>query len=98
MDSRFVTCVTCTLQRPNVATRIVAVTDELFENSGRTAIPNVDTVRRKAHVNMNDASRVMRAWRLAQRTAVTPVPNTVPERLRDASQSLLLTLCVFRST
>lgn len=76
----------------DVAARIVAAADELFENSGRTATPNVDTVRRKAHVNMNDASRVMRAWRLAQRSAAAPVPNAIPERVREATQSLLLTV------
>jgi colicin import membrane protein len=70
-------------------TRIVAAADQLFKESGKSTMPNVDSVRRKAYVNMNDASKVIRAWRKALFEAAAPVPNAIPERLHDAGQALM---------
>ena len=40
-----------------VRERIVSVAAELFEQSGRQAMPTVDAVRRVARVDMNAGSR-----------------------------------------
>ncbi len=76
----------------DIVTRIVAAANQLFEECGKSTLPNVDSVRRKAHVNMNDASKVMRAWRKAQSEAAVPVPHAIPKRVRDAGQALMQSL------
>jgi hypothetical protein len=74
---------------PEVASRIIAAANQLFMESGRTAIPNVDTVRRAARVDMNDASRVMRAWRKTQVAAPTPSADAIPNKVHEAGQILM---------
>ncbi len=68
-----------------VRERIVSVAAELFEQSGRQAMPTVDAVRRVARVDMNAASAVMREWRRAQTSQAAPVAVSVPEVVQQAS-------------
>lgn len=63
--------------------------DNLYEENGRITFPNVDTVRRRARVNMNDASSVMRVWRRERTAAAAPLPASIPGAVQDASQTLL---------
>ena len=49
----------------DVRERIIAAAADLFEQSGRQAMPTVDAVRRSARVDMNAASAVMKEWRRA---------------------------------
>lgn len=72
--------------------RITAAADQLYEENGRSAFPNVDAVRRRARVNMNDASSVMRAWRRAQTMAAAPLTVVIPPPVQEAGQSLLAAL------
>ena len=72
--------------------RITSAADQLFEEGGRQAFPNVDAVRRKARVNMNDASSVMRVWRRTQTAAAAPLTTAIPIAVQEASQSLLVNL------
>lgn len=72
-----------------IATRITSAADQLYDENGKTAFPNVDNVRRRARVNMNDASTVMRVWRREKTAAATPPPTPVPEVVQSASQALL---------
>lgn len=67
----------------DVRERITTAAAELFEQSGRQAMPTVDTVRRAARVDMNAASAVMKEWRRAQTAQAAPV--TVPESVQQAS-------------
>ena len=69
--------------------RITIAADQLYEEGGRSGFPNVDAVRRKARVNMNDASNVMRAWRRAQTEAAAPLTSSIPSAVQTASQAML---------
>lgn len=69
--------------------RITAAADQLYADGGRNAFPTVDAVRRKASVNMNDASNVMRAWRRAQTAAAAPLPSSIPVSVQEANNALL---------
>lgn len=73
----------------DIAHRITAAADQLYEENGKIAFPNVDAVRRRARVNMNDASAVMRIWRRAQTASAAPVPVAIPEAVQTASQTML---------
>ncbi len=75
-----------------VRERIVSVAAELFEQSGRQAMPTVDAVRRVARVDMNAASTVMREWRRAQTAQATQVAVSVPEVVQQASSVALATI------
>lgn len=68
-----------------VRERITTAAAELFEQSGRQAMPTVDTVRRAARVDMNAASAVMKEWRRAQTAQAAPVAVSVPESVQQAS-------------
>ena len=69
----------------DVRERITSAAAELFEQSGRQAMPTVDTVRRAARVDMNAASAVMKEWRRAQTAQAAPVAVSVPESVQQAS-------------
>lgn len=78
---------------PNeIARRITSAADQLYEESGKISFPNVDTVRRRARVNMNDASAVMRIWRRTQTASAAPLQAAIPDAVQSASQSLLATV------
>lgn len=74
----------------DIAKRITSAADQLYEENGKTAFPNVDTVRRRARVNMNDASAVMRVWRRAQTALAAPLQAAIPDAVQGASQTLLV--------
>ena len=73
----------------DIVKRITMAADQLYEESGRTSFPNVDTVRRTARADMNATSNVMRTWRRAQTAAAAPLPSAIPESVHCASQTLL---------
>jgi colicin import membrane protein len=75
----------------DIVKRITVAADQLYEESGKTSLPNVDLVRRRARVNMNDASIVMRVWRRTQTAAATPLSTAIPEAVQQASNTLLST-------
>lgn len=66
-------------QTANVRDRVFAAADELYVANQRSSFPTVDAVRKKARVNMNDASTGMKEWRRARSTcadvAASPLPN-----------------------
>ena len=75
-----------------VRERITAAAAELFEQSGRQAMPTVDTVRRAARVDMNAASAVMKEWRRAQTAQAAPVAVLVPESVQQACSAAVATI------
>lgn len=77
-----------------VRERIVAAATDLFEQSGRQAMPTVDTVRRAARVDMNAASAVMKEWRRAQTAQAAPVAVAVPDAVQQAGNVSLATIWV----
>ena len=72
-----------------IAKRITSAADQLYEENGKISFPNVDAVRRRARVNMNDASAVMRIWRRTQTASAAPLQVAIPDAVQTASQSLL---------
>lgn len=76
----------------DVRERIIAAASDLFEQSGRQAMPTVDAVRRAARVDMNAASAVMKEWRRAQTAQAAPVAVAVPESVQQASSAAVATI------
>jgi colicin import membrane protein len=77
---------------PDTQFRIFQAADALYDESGRAAFPTVDAVRKRAKVNMNDASTGMRAWRRTQmRTADTPSIQ-IPEKIHASMTAALAAL------
>ncbi len=76
----------------DVRERITSAAAELFEQSGRQAMPTVDAVRRAARVDMNAASAVMKEWRRAQTAQAAPVAVSVPESVQQASSAAVATI------
>lgn len=72
-----------------IAKRILAAADSLFEQGGHTQFPTVDAVRKAARVNMNDASTVMKDWRRNQLARRQPEPIQLPTALEQAHRSAL---------
>lgn len=68
--------------------RIYVAADSLFEQSGRSAYPTVDAVRKAARVNMNDANSGMREWRRNQMARAVPAPVQVPAAIMEAQATL----------
>lgn len=58
----------------------------------RGNFPTVDAVRKKARVNMNDASTGMKEWRRAQSATANPVPPQLPPELQASCSSALAVL------
>lgn len=77
---------------PSIRDRIFSAADALYEEAGRLAFPTVDTVRKRARVNMNDASVGMKAWRRAQTAQVVPMAVQVPNTLQQTSATALTAL------
>lgn len=69
--------------------RIMIAADQLYEEGGKKSLPNVDAVRRRARVNMNDASNVMRAWRREHTTPASPLAVAIPPQVQEAGNALL---------
>lgn len=67
---------------PDTQARIFQAADTLYEESGRVTFPTVDAVRKRARVNMNDASTGMRAWRRAQVRAIEAPTIQIPEKIQ----------------
>lgn len=73
----------------DIEQRIISAADQLYDENGRLSIPNVDTVRRRARVNMNDASAVMRVWRRTHSAVAAAPTASIPEPVQGACQALL---------
>jgi chromosome segregation ATPase len=69
---------------PNASTRerIFAAAEQLYEASGKSAFPTVDTVRKLARVNMNDACAGMKEWRRKQGPRVAVPAEEMPPQLQ----------------
>ena len=77
----------------DIRDRILAAADALYDQAGRASFPTVDSVRKVAKVNMNDAATTMKEWRRAQTAQAAPVAITVPEGVHQLhSQALALSL------
>jgi colicin import membrane protein len=76
----------------NVLDRIYKAADELYAEAGRSGYPTVDAVRKRARVNMNDASSGMKVWRLAQTSTCNPMPAQLPSELQASCISSLNSL------
>lgn len=64
--------------------RIEQAANELYEESNHERFPTVDTVRRRAKVDMNTASLVMRAWRKKQLSKALDIETVeVPKELSE---------------
>lgn len=72
----------------DIMDRIYAAADCLFEQSGGSAYPTVDAVRKAARVNMNDANSGMREWRRNQMARAVPAPVQVPAAIMAAHATL----------
>lgn len=72
-----------------VRDRIFDAANFLYEESGRVVFPTVDAVRKRARVNMNDASTSMKEWRRAQTTHIARVSVQVPSAIQQASNAAL---------
>lgn len=75
-----------------IRTRIFDAANALYEDTGRLLFPTVDAVRKRARVNMNDASTCMKEWRRAQTAQVAPVSVQVPAPIQQASSAALAEL------
>jgi colicin import membrane protein len=73
----------------SVLDRIFKAADELYAEAGRGSFPTVDAVRKRARVNMNDASSGMKAWRRAQTSTCSPMPAQLPPDLQASCMSAL---------
>ncbi|MGV7209307.1 DNA-binding protein [Oxalobacteraceae bacterium A2-2] len=72
-----------------IAKRILAAADSLFEQGGQSQFPTVDAVRKAARVNMNDASAVMKEWRRNHLARRQPAPVQLPPALEQVHRSAL---------
>ena len=76
----------------DIRDRILTAADALYEQAGRTSFPTVDSVRKVAKVNMNDAAATMKEWRRAQTAQAAPVAITVPEAVHQLHSQALAAL------
>jgi colicin import membrane protein len=72
--------------------RICEAADFLYAEAERKSFPTVDAVRKRAQVNMNDASSVMKEWRRAQRTTFPQVATQLPAELNASCSAALAAL------
>ena len=72
-----------------ITERILKTANELFATGDRESFPTVDQVRRKARVDMNAASTVMREWRRQQTSQAGEMAITVPEKVQAAFQTAI---------
>ena len=66
--------------------RVFAAASQIFEESGRQAMPTVDQVRRLAKVDMHAATAAMREWRRQQTAQAAPIAVAVPEVVAKANE------------
>jgi len=78
-----------TEQNENMRDRIFAAADELYAANQRSSFPTVDAVRKRARVNMNDASTGMKEWRRAQSTCASVVASPLPDDLQSQGVAVL---------
>jgi predicted nucleic acid-binding Zn-ribbon protein len=76
----------------DIRDRILTAADALYEQAGRASFPTVDSVRKVAKVNMNDAAATMKEWRRAQTAQAAPVAITVPEAVHQLHSQALAAL------
>jgi chromosome segregation ATPase len=76
-------------QNENVRGRIFAAADELYAANQRLSFPTVDAVRKRAKVNMNDASTGMKEWRRAQSACANVVAAPLPNDLQSQAVAIL---------
>jgi colicin import membrane protein len=76
----------------DIRDRILAAADALYDQAGRASFPTVDSVRKVAKVNMNDAAATMKEWRRAQTAQAAPVAITVPEGVHQLHSQALAAL------
>jgi colicin import membrane protein len=69
--------------------RIFAAADYLYAEAERRSFPTVDAVRKRALVNMNDASSVMKEWRRAQTRTFPQVATQLPAELNASCSAAL---------
>ncbi|WP_084806242.1 DNA-binding protein [Duganella sp. HH105] len=74
---------------PDIVRRINEAADQLYEEAGRNAFPNVDAVRRRARANMNHVSLVMRDWRHQRMVPSAVQEDALPASLEPAGRQLL---------
>jgi len=72
-----------------IRTRIFDAANALYGEAGRALFPTVDAVRKRARVNMNDASTYMKEWRRAQTIQIAPVSVQVPSAIQQAGNAAL---------
>ena len=72
--------------------RVFAAASQIFEESGRQAMPTVDQVRRLAKVDMHAATAAMREWRRQQTAQATPIAVAVPEVVAKANEQAIAQL------
>lgn len=72
--------------------RINNAADALYEETGRQVFPTVDAVRKRAKVNMNDASVGMREWRHAKSVERVEPITQLPASLHQANSAFLNSL------
>jgi colicin import membrane protein len=72
-----------------VRDRIFTAADAMYVESDRRTFPTVDAVRKRARVNMNDASAGMKEWRRAQTATAGPVVGQLPAELQGSCIAVL---------
>ena len=72
--------------------RVFAAANQIFEESGRQAMPTVDQVRRLAKVDMHAATAAMREWRRQQTAQAAPIAVAVPEVVAKANEQAVAQL------
>lgn len=75
-----------------VRDRIFAAADVIYAEQDRRSFPTVDAVRKRARVNMNDASAGMKEWRRSQTATANPVPAQLPAELQGSCLAALTCL------
>lgn len=68
----------------SVLERIEQAANELYVENNHERFPTVDAVRRRAKVDMNTASLVMKDWRKKQLSKAAPATVDVPKELSEA--------------
>lgn len=76
----------------SVRDRIFAAADTMYAETNRSRFPTVDAVRKRAGVNMNDASSCMKEWRRSQASATNPAPPQLPAELQTTCMTAVSTV------